>query len=57
MCVCLCYRKSRRTIDTTETVKKFGPLEVHYGKVGEAVIYIAAVETQPLTIADHLLLV
>ena len=40
-CICLfvClfisyyYRKSRRTIDTTETSKVFGPVEIHFGKV------------------------
>jgi dynein heavy chain 1 len=26
-------KKSRKTIDNTETMKKFGPVEIHYGKV------------------------
>ena len=30
-------RKSRRTVDTTETMKQFGPVEIHYGKVQQKV--------------------
>ena len=30
-------RKSRKTVDTTETMKKFGPVEIHYGKVQQKV--------------------
>lgn len=26
-------RKSRKTIDTTETMRNFGPIEIRYGKV------------------------
>ena len=29
----LFYRKARRTIDTTETKREFGPVVIHYGKV------------------------
>ena len=31
------YRKSRKTVDTTETMKQFGPVEIHYGKVQQKV--------------------
>ena len=31
------FRKSRKTIDTTDTVKTFGPVEIHYGKVQQKV--------------------
>ena len=30
-------RKSRKTIDTTDTLKCFGPVEIHYGKVQQKV--------------------
>ena len=30
-------RKSRKTIDTTDTMKTFGPVEIHYGKVQQKV--------------------
>lgn len=30
-------RKSRKTVDTTETMKLFGPIEIHYGKVQQKV--------------------
>ena len=30
-------RKSRKTVDTTETMKQFGPVEIHYGKVQQKV--------------------
>ena len=30
-------RKSRKTIDTTDTVRTFGPVEIHYGKVQQKV--------------------
>ena len=33
----LIFRKSRKTIDTTDTVKTFGPVEIHYGKVQQKV--------------------
>ena len=39
-CACLCSlisRKSRNTVDTTETMKQFGPVEIHYGKVQQKV--------------------
>ena len=31
------FRKSRKTIDTTDTMKTFGPVEIHYGKVQQKV--------------------
>ena len=31
------HRKSRKTIDTTDTVRTFGPVEIHYGKVQQKV--------------------
>lgn len=31
------HRKSRKTVDTTETMKLFGPIEIHYGKVQQKV--------------------
>ena len=31
------FRKSRKTIDTTDAVKSFGPVEIHYGKVQQKV--------------------
>ena len=43
-CVFL-IRKSRRTIDTTETMRKFGPVEIHYGKVSIINILTSAVMT------------
>ena len=33
----LISRKSRKTVDTTETMKQFGPVEIHYGKVQQKV--------------------
>ena len=30
-------RKSRKTIDTTDTTRSFGPVEIHYGKVQQKV--------------------
>jgi dynein heavy chain 1 len=30
-------KKSRKTVDTTETMKQFGPVEIHYGKVQQKV--------------------
>ena len=33
----LSCRKSRKTIDTTDTVRTFGPVEIHYGKVQQKV--------------------
>ena len=36
-CFLFVCRKSRKTIDTTDTVKVFGPVEIHYGKVQQKV--------------------
>ena len=33
MSLYIVYRKARRTIDTTETKREFGPVVIHYGKV------------------------
>ena len=33
------YRKSRYTINTNETSKQFGPVEIHFGKVNTLIVY------------------
>ena len=35
--VVILFRKSRKTIDTMDTMKTFGPVEIHYGKVQQKV--------------------